>query len=139
MEDRNNDEIVALATRKKDLIQAFLELTQAQAEAIRTENFDSILNLINQKQTIIEQVNLLDLESLNNIPADNEVLQDIVRQTKELMAVAITLDHENIQALQQNRELMFEKLKAAKQNTKVHSVYRGAGQPIEGVFLDKRK
>ncbi|HWQ76889.1 MAG TPA: hypothetical protein VN441_16400 [Syntrophomonas sp.] len=136
MEDSNNDEIVALATRKKELIQAFLELTQAQAEAIRTENFDSILNLINQKQNIIEQVNLLDLESLNHIPADD---QDLVRQTKELMAVAIVLDHENIQALQQNRDLMFEKLKAAKQNTKVHSIYRGAGQPIEGVFLDKRK
>ena len=139
MKDQDIDNMVNLAMEKQSFIKNFLKLTEEQAEAIGTDNFDSILNLINKKQNIIEQINMLDLNCQNNMPRDNEVLRIIDKQIRELMNTAIALDNKNIMALKNNQAQIFEKLKTAKQNTMIHSLYRGTNRSIKGILLDKKK
>ena len=136
MKDQDIDNMVNLAMEKQSFIKNFLKLTEEQAEAIGTDNFDSILNLINKKQNIIEQINMLDLNCQNNMPRDNEVLRIIDKQIRELMNTAIALDNKNIMALKNNQAQIFEKLKTAKQNTMIHSLYRGTNRSIKGILLD---
>lgn len=139
MENRNIDKMVTLAMEKQRLIENFLKLTEEQSEAIKKDNYDSILNTINKKQNILEQVNLLDLNYPGIMPEDNESLRLINQHTREIMARAIAIDDKNILSLKNHQNEIFEKLKNAKTNKVTHSIYRGKNISIEGILLDKKK
>lgn len=132
------DKKIELAEQKLSLIEEFLKLTEQQAEAISQNNYEIILNIINQKQNVIEQVNLLTLDLPNNIP-DNDSLQKIDAQTKEIMSRAIEIDNKNIEVLKNNQAQIFEKLINAQKNKQTHALYRGKDKGIEGILLDKKK
>ncbi len=139
MNDPNKNKVFRLAMEKQSLIEKFLKLTEEQAEAIKNDNYDSILNTINKKQNIIEQVNLLKPNYQNNVVEDNESLRLINNKTMEIMSRAIAIDDKNILLLKNNQEQIFEKLKKAKKNKTTHDTYRGKNVNIEGILLDKKK
>lgn len=132
-------EMISMAMEKQSLIEKYLKLTEEQAESIRNDNYDSILNNINKKQNIIERVNLLNLEGQSNMPEDKESLLLITNQTKEMMSRAITIDNENILLLKNNQAQIFEKLKNAKMNKTTHATYRGKNVNLEGILVDNKK
>lgn len=140
MNDQEIDKMVGVAMEKQSLIEAFLNLTEEQAEAIQIDNYDSILNIINKKQNIMEQVNLLDLNSLGGItPDDNGMLRIINEHTREIMSQAIALEDKNILAIKKHQTEIFEKLKNVKQNKLIHWAYRGKNMNMEGILVDKKK
>lgn len=135
----SQDRFIKLVQEKKKLMEQFLNLTEEQQVAISNKNYDSIFNLINEKQSIIEKVNLLDLE-LEELPADlQDKMKTVLAETKEVIGKALALDEENIKKLQENKNEIAAKLKNARKNRKTHSHYRGKNVAIEGVLLDKRK
>lgn len=137
MKDTDMDEIIELTEQKQSLIEEFLKLTEQQAEAISQDNYEIILNIISQKQNIIEQVNLLTLDLPNNIP-DNDSLQKIDAQTREVMSKAIEIDNKNIELLKNNQAQIFEQLTNVQKNKQTHALYRGKDKGIEGILLDKK-
>jgi len=139
MNDPDINKTISWVIEKQNLIENLLKITEEQAEAIKNDNYDFILNTINKKQNIIEKVNLLDLNSQDKISEDNEALRLINKNTKEIMSRAIAIDDKNILALKNNQAEIFEKLKNAKKNQTTHTVYRGKNVSIEGILLDKKK
>jgi len=139
MQQQNNDKLTARAHEKQGLIEKFLELAQEQAAAIKNENYDTVLNTINRKQNIIEQVNLLDL----NFPAageeDSEAAKLLNQRTAEIMAQAIAIENQNIRALKNRQAEIFQKLKNTQTGKLTHSLYRGGNASLEGILLDKKK
>ena len=138
MQNTDFDNMVILAGQKQGLIEEFLKLSEEQAEAISQDNYEIVLNIISQKQNIIEQINLLNLDLPDNMP-DNDLLRIINMKTKEIMSRAITLDDKNIQLLKKNQDQIFEKLVNIQKNKKTHAQYRGENMKMEGMLLDQKK
>lgn len=139
MENQDTDSLITLAGEKRRLITIFLALTEEQAEAIKNENYHLILNTINKKQAVIEQINLLTSNSPGFTPDDDQTLKLIDQETREIMARAITLEDQNIRSLKNRQAKIFEKLKSAKASKLTHSAYRGKNVNMEGILLDKKK
>ncbi len=139
MQDMDFDNMVRLAQQKQGLMEKFLKLSEQQAEAISQDNYEFILNIISQKQNIMEQVNLLNLDLPDNIADKNDSLRIINMKTREIMSRAVALDDKNIQLLKNNQDQIFEKLINARKNKLTHAQYRGENMKMEGMLLDKMK
>jgi hypothetical protein len=77
MEDTIKDNVISLAKEKQSLLERFLRLTEEQEKALKNNSYESLLNIINNKQLIIERVNLLNLEIKGAKPEKNETLKMI--------------------------------------------------------------
>lgn len=139
MQEPDIDKIIRLAEQKKSHIEEFFKLSEQQAEAISQDNYELVLNIISQKQNIIEQVNLLTLDLPDNIADDDDALGIINMQTKEIMSKAVAIDDKNIQLLKNNQAQIFEKLINVQKNKKTHAQYRGENMKIDGMLLDQKK
>ncbi len=126
-----------LLDNKKELIKKFLSLTEKQYKLLQENNYENIINIINEKQSVIERINIIDAD-LKNIRKENKS-QEIVTEIKKLIEKALQIDKKNIEILKNNKELISERLKDARKNTKTHSLYRGKNVEIGGIMLDKKK
>ncbi|MEA4924175.1 MAG: hypothetical protein VB084_02585 [Syntrophomonadaceae bacterium] len=127
------------AETRQNLMEAFLKLTETQTDAINNYDYETILNTIKQKQNLIEQINLINLQSKDESPEDNEALRLIEGRTRELMARAIVIDDANQASLKQQQAQTLEKLKLARQKRATHTLYRGKNVNMEGILLDQKK
>jgi len=132
-------DFMAIAMEKQDLISEFLRLTQVQAEQINADNYDSILQIINQKQSIIEQVNGLDLDTQGIAGGEDQQAQEVQAATHVLLTQTLELESQNIAAIKLNQAQIFAKLKNAQLNQATHSAYRGQHIALEGTLVDKKK
>lgn len=139
MQDPDFDKRFILAQQKQGLMEKFLELSEQQAEAISQDSYEIVLNIISQKQNIIEQINLLNLNFPDDMPDNNDSLRIINMKTKEIMSRAVALDDKNIQLLKNNQDLIFEKLVNIQKYKQTHAQYRGENLKMEGMLLDKKK
>lgn len=139
MNKQDIETMIKLARDKQRLIQDFLDLTEQQGEAILAHNYEPIPALIEKKQYIIEQVNILDINRSQYKPNGNETLNLINQQTKQLTNQALEINTKNILALKYNQMQIFEKLKTAKKNTKAHYLYLGISQDSRSTFIDQEK
>jgi hypothetical protein len=139
MQDTDIDKIIMLAEQKQNLIEEFLKLAEQQAEAISQDSYENILNIISQKQNIIEQVNLLNLDLPDNMPDHNDSLRIINMKTREIMSRAVAIDDKNIQLLKNNQDQIFKMLVNVQKNKQTHAQYRGNNMKIEGMLLDEKK
>jgi hypothetical protein len=127
-----------LLKNKKELIEKFLSLTEKQQELIKENNFDSVINIINEKQSVIEKVNLIDINLKNLVNKKNDN-NELFSEIKMLVEKALEIDEENIKKLKNNSKVIAEKLKNARKNTKTHNLYRGKNAAVGGIMLDKKK
>jgi FlgN protein. len=139
MDEKKTNPMTALAREKHNLMTEYLAITREQTEIIKSHTYDLMLGLLNQKQHIIEQINMLDSQQQSYNSGDNEPAHLMNRQTGELIAKIRELDRKNMQVLQREQAQVFEKLKSAKQNTKAHYLYLGIGQTPKGVIVDQEK
>ncbi len=139
MQDTDSDNMIRLAQQKQGLMEKFLKLSEQQAEAISQDSYEFILNIISQKQNIIEQVNLLNLDLPDNIADNNDYLRIINVKTREIMSRALALDDKNIQLLKNNQDQIFEKLINIRKNKQTHAQYRGKNMKMDGMLVDKKK
>jgi hypothetical protein len=130
------DSIVQLFQQKHDLMQQFLALSGQQAEAVRQEDYELVLAIIEQKQTVIEKVNLLSpLLQEQNGPVDRQ-LQTIKNQTMEIISRAAALDEQSVQILKRNQDQVLAEMINIKKSHQTHAQYRGDNVKMGGVFLD---
>ena len=139
MQDVDSDNMVRLAQQKHDLMEEFLKLSEQQAEAISQDSYEMILAIINQKQNIMEQVNLLNLDLPEHMPDNNDSLRIINIKTREIMSQAVAIDNKNIQLLKNNQDEILEKLKNIQKTKQTHAQYRGENMKMEGMLLDLKK
>jgi hypothetical protein len=139
MPNTNIDSMIMLAQQKQGLMEKFLKLSEEQTEAINQDDYEIILNIINQKQNIIEQVNLLNLDFPDNIVYINDSLRIISKTTREITIKALALDKQNIQLIKNNQNLILEKLINIQKAKKTHAQYRGENMKMEGMLLDLKK
>ena len=139
MQNTDFDNMVRLAQQKQGLMEKFLKLSEEQAEAISQDSYESVLNIISQKQNIIEQINLLNLDLPDNMPDNNDSLRIINMKTKVIMSRAVALDDNNIQLLKNNQDLIFEKLINVQKYKQTHAQYRGENMKMEGILVDQKK
>ena len=133
------NELTKMALKKQELIEKFLSLTEEQSTAITNKNYDNMFKFINEKQSIIEQVNLIDLELKAITPEDREKIGAITAKTKAIMSQAIALDEENICSLRENQAEVAQKIKELKKKKEGHHTYRGKNAALEGILLDHKK
>ncbi len=131
--------MLVIAQEKQQLIAEFLRLTEAQAEQIEADNYDSILKLINEKQSIIEKVNCLDLDNMDLTGEQDDDLVQIKAATQAMMARTLELENQNIAAIKRNQARIFAQLKNAQVNKATHEAYRGRHIAMEGILVDKKK
>lgn len=139
MPNQDNDKLTAWFHKKQGLIEEFLELAREQAAAIKEESYDTVLNTINRKQNIIEQVNLLDLNFPGMAEEDSAALKPLNQHLAEIMAQAIAIENQNIRWLKDRQAEIFQKLKKTQAGKMTHSLYRGGNAGVEGILLDKKK
>ena len=120
--------------QKRNLLQNFLELTIKQAQFIEAKEYERLFNIINEKQTIIEQVNLLDA-ALNK---EKTLPEEVIKEIQSILSESIGLDNKNKIIMQQNKDEIAAKIKNTGTKRKTHSLYRGKNASIEGVLLDKK-
>ncbi|MEQ8236802.1 MAG: hypothetical protein ABRQ23_08500 [Syntrophomonadaceae bacterium] len=139
MTETKQPEMLVIAQEKQQLIAEFLRLTEAQAEQIEADNYDSILKLINEKQSIIEKVNCLDLDSLDLTGEQDDDLVQVKAGTQAMMARTLELENQNIAAIKRNQARIFAQLQNAQVNKAAHEAYRGSHIGMEGILVDKKK
>ncbi|MBO8167960.1 MAG: hypothetical protein H0Z35_02100 [Thermoanaerobacteraceae bacterium] len=122
--------------QKKKLLEKFLEFTNEQTRVIENRNYEQLFYILNEKQSIIEQVNLIDAEI--KAFGETEVPRDLEEDIKNILSEAIARDEQNKELIQQNKAEIVEKIRNISKKKKTHSLYRGKHVAIEGVLLDKK-
>ncbi len=123
---------------KKKLLKEFLELTIEQSQLIEAKEYEHLFNIFNEKQTIIEQVNLFDADFDADLNKEETELEEVTKEIQNILSEAIELDNKNKIIMQQNKEEIAAKIKSTGTRRKTHSLYRGKHASIEGVLLDKK-
>lgn len=122
--------------QKKKLLEKFLEFTKEQTRVIENRNYEQLFYILNEKQSIIEQVNLIDAEI--KAFGETEIPRDLEEDIKNILSEAIARDEQNKELIQQNKAEIVEKIRNTSKKKKTHSLYRGKHVAIEGVLLDKK-
>lgn len=125
------------ARNKYRLIAQYLRLTEAQAEQIEADNYDSLLMLITEKQSIIEQVNCLEREGGDAGAADLQVSQ-VMSATQALLGLAREIETCNMAAIRKNQARILAQLKEVQLQKATHAAYRGRHASMEGILIDKK-
>lgn len=137
MKNIHADKMIEAAKEKQNMIEKFLKLTKEQTQALDENNYEYLLKLINEKQTIIEYLNSSEFDINENLLHGS--LQIIDLQTKETMSKVMALDNTNIELLKKDQAEIFRKLKNVKKSRTAHSLYRGKNIGVEGILLDQKQ
>lgn len=119
-----------LQTKKVKYLKKFLELTSAMLITIEEENYDKLMELIDQREEIIQTVNELD-DHLKNHQHTPEI--------KNLLAKAIEIDKEIQGRLEEDKETITELLKNLSSSKRSQKAYHDTKGSIEGILLDEKK
>jgi len=136
MQEADYDYLIKQAQQKYDLMKEFLVLSQRQSEAINQDDFELVLAIIDQKQNIIEKVDMFKLNQLEQLSENNDQLRDIRRKTREIISQAAIIDKKSMQLLKLNQDQVFTKLINIQKSKKTHAQYRGDNVKMEGMLLD---
>lgn len=150
--------IVKIAEAKKSKYRLLLINTNKQNEAIKNNNLDNIIKLIQDKQLLIEQVNKLDDEFIklfNRIKQESDIndlaelniskypnlkrlkliIEDIVKIGNKINIV----ENENNKILKQNITNFKRSFSALKKNSKKILAYYGHSNYNKARYIDKKK
>ncbi len=156
------DELIAYLIKLSDgklfLIKQLLTLTQQQSEGLESEEVEKLNKVINQKQNIIDRIDVLDkefvdkydilkrvfsIDKLENLQSDDKnsirLLQDKIKEIENLTEKIQKIDKMNIERLKQNMESVKQQLKKVKYGKRISKGY--GNKSIDGIsiFVDKRQ
>ena len=111
---------------KQKMLMLLLDYTKMQTAALDNDNLEELSKIIQEKQIIIEQINLLRKEITSK---EREILEDIAK-----------IDKENQIRFNLNFEEIKKNLKNVRDQKKVHKSYTSYYQEdmSEGVFYDEK-
>jgi len=154
---KNIAQLIDSSNKKFYLLQIILELTKKQKDLLENENIDILENIIDEKQKIIDQINVLDnnfeilfkelsikynIKKVNDINKSSilgEELKTIITNIIELIKIISELEHTN----NNNAIIYFEKLKnEIKKNNLGKAALKGYKPQEYGLpsyYIDKKK
>lgn len=148
-----------LSEGKLFLINQLLTLTQQQSEGLESNETERLNEIIEQKQSIMSRVDILDKEFVDKydllkgeflIDSEGSVegqdkdklrlLQDKIREIQVLTEKIQQIDNINVERLKKNMELVKSELKKVKFGKKISQGYSN-NKAIDGVsiFIDKKQ
>ncbi len=151
--------LVKLSEGKLFLINQLLTLTQQQSEGLDSEEVDILNEIIEQKQSIMGRIDVLDKEFIGKYDLlKNEFLisnvgsmedddknkmrhlQDKISEIQVLTEKIQQIDNSNVERLKKNMELVRNELKKVKFGQKISKGYSN-NKSTEGIsiFIDKMK
>ena len=151
--------LVKLSEGKLFLINQLLTLTQQQSEGLDSEEVDILNEIIEQKQSIMGRIDVLDKEfigkydllkneflisNVGSMEDDDKnkmrYLQDKISEIQALTEKIQQIDNSNVERLKKNMELVRNELKKVKFGQKISKGYSN-NKSTEGIsiFIDKMK
>ena len=150
------DKMIVLSQDKKKHIKSLLDLTKEQKVFIENEDMDGINNIIADKEKLMSQVDLLDIEflslykeikDLENIQSLDEIngikysnlkdLQEVIGNINILLSNISLIDKENTAKMKINLENIKNGLKHVKE---VKKAYKGYNYESEAsILIDEKK
>jgi len=136
------------------------QLTQAQMEAIEKRDIDTLNNLVEKKQKIIEYIDSCDMsfhnelkqlkeqmgvKSLSDIKGttdknkDKEILVGVVIKIIDTIQQIQVMEKENYNKILANMKQVMGKLKNVRQGKKGFNAYNPKINTVSGSFIDKKK
>lgn len=156
------EEIISYLLRLSDakfvLMNNLLKITEEQCNVLETEEVEILDQLIQQKQTTIDKIDLLDKEFAEKygllkkelgvedlqaiggetIPGFKE-LKEKVHKIVDIVEKIRPLDQENTEKIKKNIAKVQNNLKNIKNGKKVVKGYNNQFKEIHSVFIDKKK
>lgn len=150
------DKLVALAKKKKELINRLYTITKIQVEQIVKEDIERINEIIDKKDRIMKEVDQVDISFLtifSQLKKDNGIedidqlsakrypnlleLKTTVKEiSSQLMAMAI-MDEKNQENIKETLEATKAELRRLKKGKKA---YKGYNVPIvDNILIDEKK
>ncbi|MBU5676696.1 flagellar protein FlgN [Alkaliphilus sp. MSJ-5] len=151
--------LLKLSEGKLFLINQLLTLTQQQSEGLESEESDILNEIIEQKQNIMDRIDVLDkefvskydllkgeflIDNVETMQTDDKnsmrLLQDKIREIQVLTGKIQQIDNSNIERLKKNMELVKNELKKVKFGRKIAQGY-GNNKVTDGIsiFVDKKQ
>jgi hypothetical protein len=148
--------MIQLSNEKKVLLDHILEATQKQKLFIQDENMDGLTNILSEKDEIMKNIDLLDINFLslyNNIKSMENIssLEDInvdkysnikllksnINEINLMLNSIRILDNDNTRMMKTNLENIKSGLKHVKE---VKNAYKGYNyEPPESMLIDEKK
>lgn len=148
--------MIQLSNEKKVLLDHILEATEKQKLFIQDENMDGLTNILSEKDEIMKNIDLLDINFLslyNNIKSMENIssLEDInvdkysnikllksnINEINLMLNSIRILDNDNTRMMKTNLENIKSGLKHVKE---VKNAYKGYNyEPPESMLIDEKK
>lgn len=142
---------------KKDLVEKLYQLTLAQAAVLDPEKSGDLLDLLEQRQQVIDEINIIDLEieklevmsrglagaRPEKAPAasdlEQEALSQLRREIKLRLAEARDVDDQNRRAAAALAEGIKKNLETLQAKKSTAQAYLGPAEQNSGYFIDQKK
>lgn len=148
--------LIKLSEEKKDLLDSMYGFTKDQANEIAEENMEGLNQILDEKDSLIEKINKIDLEFLqvfSEIKEEEKIedigeldiglyprlkeLKELIKSISSILEGLAQLDEENSKNMKRQMENTKMELKRVKNG---HRAYKGYKRPTDGsILIDERK
>lgn len=147
------DGIISLLKKKNSFLEEFLRLTAGQKQALAEKDMDRFNKLLEAKQAVIEQVDMLDLQldyrksqaSINGRPGGKtpspgtvqvlELERDIGRTLQQIKL----LDREVHELMKKNLAETVKHINELQVARRTETAYRENARPAQSFFVNKKR
>ena len=156
MTEENIKKMIELSLNKKTILNNFLKLTNLQTEIIEQEDMDKLGEVLDAKDKLMKQVDLIDLDfiglynqiksqegivSLEHIDTkkynDIKILREVVSDVSNILKDISTIDRNNSAKMKSNVDKVKSDLKQVKEVKKAYKGYNY--EPVISMMIDEKK
>ena len=150
------EKMIELSNIKKDYLGRVLELTKDQRNFIQNEDMDKLNKVMEEKEILMNKVDLLDIEFLSTYNQIKEIenidslekinpvkyknlgnLQEVIKDINNILEDISLIDKENTRIMKENLEEIKSGLKQVKEVKKAYKGYNY--EPTGSILLDEKK
>lgn len=131
--------------KKNAYLKEFLRLTVLQKEALAENNMDRFNELLDAKQAVIEQVDLLDMEVIlhktggHNHGDEKNKKAELELTTKKYLQQIQVLDKEINKLMQQNLNDTIKSINELQVAKRTETAYRNNARVANSYFINKQR
>jgi hypothetical protein len=119
-----------MVEKKELLLCGYFDVTKAAIESLESDHMEDLLRLLDVREDLIKQMNLLDQDhgSVITNPTIKQLLGDIQH-----------LDQLLVKRMQEKKKEIQSKLNSIQQGKQLKYQYSSRYHNMDGIFYDKRK
>lgn len=154
--NKNIDKMISLSKEKKTMLNTILDLTNKQVNIIKNENLDLLESIIEDKETLIKKIDIIDVEFIElynsikekegidtfdeiNIKKYDNIkdLKDIVKDLNDILTEISKMDKENSKNMKLSIKEVKKSIKNVKKGKKAYKGYSYEGPA--SILIDEKK